>query len=296
MMSARGARSTASSACTAQPPVCAAWNEVPQPVDDHSLVREPLVGRHRRSQSGCASTPRLSHLPYVCLYHRRGARPSFLFDFDGLILDTETASRAGWQWLYQELGHELPPDKWALMVGTVDGWDIWGNLEELHGEPLDRASWNEKRYAHEVTLLDAEELRPGIADYLSFAEEHGLKRAIVSSASRRWVDMHLRRLGAPSAGTRSSPPTTSGARSRGRRFPSRHSRRSPCPQVRRGVQGLAERCGGGEGGGVYVVGSRTRSPPTLNTGASADPCSTRSPTSPPPISLRGRMTWVIAST
>ena len=119
---------------------------------------------------------------------------AFLFDFDGLILDTETASRAGWQWLYRELGHELPPDKWALMVGTVDGWDIWGHLEELHGEPLDRADWNEKRYAQELTLLDAEELRPGIADYLAFAENHGLKRAIVSSASRRWIDMHLERL------------------------------------------------------------------------------------------------------
>jgi HAD superfamily hydrolase (TIGR01509 family) len=119
---------------------------------------------------------------------------AFLFDFDGLILDTETASRAGWQWLYHELGHELPPDKWALMVGTVDGWDIWGHLEELVGKPLDREELNRRRYAHEVTLLDAEELRPGIADYLAFAEEHGLKRAIVSSASRRWVDMHLARL------------------------------------------------------------------------------------------------------
>ena len=119
---------------------------------------------------------------------------AFLFDFDGLILDTETASRAGWQWLYGELGHELPPDKWALMVGTVNGWDIWGHLEELHGEPLDRAGLNEQRYAHELTLLEAEELRPGIADYLSYAEEHELKRAIVSSASRRWVDMHLERL------------------------------------------------------------------------------------------------------
>jgi len=118
---------------------------------------------------------------------------AFLFDFDGLILDTETASRAGWQWLYRKLGHELPPEKWALMVGTVDGWDIWGHLEELAG-PLDREAWNEKRYAHEVTLLEAEELRPGIADYLSFAEEQGVKRAIVSSASRRWIDMHLERL------------------------------------------------------------------------------------------------------
>jgi HAD superfamily hydrolase (TIGR01509 family) len=119
---------------------------------------------------------------------------AFLFDFDGLILDTETASRAGWEWLYREHGHELPPEKWALMVGTVDGWDIWGNLEELVGRPLDRTALNERRYAHEVTLLEAETLRPGIADYLAFAEQHDLKRAIVSSASRAWIDMHLERL------------------------------------------------------------------------------------------------------
>jgi HAD superfamily hydrolase (TIGR01509 family) len=119
---------------------------------------------------------------------------AFLFDFDGLILDTETASRAGWQWLYQQHGHELPPEKWALMVGTVDGWDIWGHLEELVGAPLDRTLWNKRRYAHELTLLETEELRPGIAEYLAYSQAHGLKRAIVSSASRRWIDMHLARL------------------------------------------------------------------------------------------------------
>jgi HAD superfamily hydrolase (TIGR01509 family) len=119
---------------------------------------------------------------------------AFLFDFDGLILDTETASRAGWDWLYRQHGHEVPADKWGLMVGTVDGWDIWGHLEELVGEPLDRDLWNERRRTHELTLLEAEELRPGISDYLDYAERHGLKRAIVSSASRAWVDRHLERL------------------------------------------------------------------------------------------------------
>jgi HAD superfamily hydrolase (TIGR01509 family) len=119
---------------------------------------------------------------------------AFLFDFDGLIIDTETASRAGWAWLYERHGHELPPEKWALMVGTVDGWDPWGHLEELLGEPVDRASLNDERYAHELTLLEAEQLRPGIAEYLDYAERHGLKRAIVSSASRAWIDMHLARL------------------------------------------------------------------------------------------------------
>jgi HAD superfamily hydrolase (TIGR01509 family) len=119
---------------------------------------------------------------------------AFLFDFDGLILDTETASRAGWRWLYGQHGHELPDDLWITLVGTHGGWDVWGHLEELVGAPVDRETWNERRYEHELSLLEAEELRPGILDYLVFAREHGLKRAIVSSATRRWIDMHLDRL------------------------------------------------------------------------------------------------------
>src|SRR6478672_8889351 len=65
------------------------------------------------------STPRIA-TPLLCT---AVAIRAFLFDFDGLILDTETASRAGWRWLYREHGFELPPEKWQLMVGTVGGWD-----------------------------------------------------------------------------------------------------------------------------------------------------------------------------
>jgi HAD superfamily hydrolase (TIGR01509 family) len=119
---------------------------------------------------------------------------AFLFDFDGLILDTETAARAGWQWLYREHGHELPEDKWAMIVGTTGVWSPMDHLEELVGEPLERDALNERRYAHEITLIEAEELRPGIADYIEAATRLGLKRAIVSSSSRRWIDMHLDRL------------------------------------------------------------------------------------------------------
>jgi HAD superfamily hydrolase (TIGR01509 family) len=120
---------------------------------------------------------------------------AFLFDFDGLILDTELASRAGWELLYREHGHELPADLWATLVGTTHApWDPKAHLEGLVGEPLDWEALHERRYAHEIALIEAEELRPGIADYLAAARRHGLKRAIVSSSTRRWVDMHLERL------------------------------------------------------------------------------------------------------
>jgi HAD superfamily hydrolase (TIGR01509 family) len=119
---------------------------------------------------------------------------AFLFDFDGLILDTEVASRAGWELLYSEHGHELPPEKWRLVVGTRDAWDPMAHLEELVGRQLERETLNERRRAHELSLIEAEELRPGVAAYLDAADRLGLKLGIVSSASRQWIDMHLRRL------------------------------------------------------------------------------------------------------
>src|SRR6185437_5199093 len=137
------------------------------------------------------STPRIA-TSVLCTGMRVRA---FLFDFDGLILDTELASRAGWELLYRDHGHELPADLWATLVGTTHApWSPREHLEELVGEQLDWDALNERRYAHEIALIEAEELRPGIADYFAAAQQHELKRAIVSSSSRRWVDMHLDRL------------------------------------------------------------------------------------------------------
>jgi HAD superfamily hydrolase (TIGR01509 family) len=121
---------------------------------------------------------------------------AFLFDFDGLILDTELASRAGWELLYRDHGHELPAEMWATLVGTTHApWDPMRHLEELVGKPLERGALHERRRAHELALIEAEELRPGIAEYFAAARRHGLKRAVVSSSNDQWVEMHLERLG-----------------------------------------------------------------------------------------------------
>lgn len=118
---------------------------------------------------------------------------ALLFDFDGLILDTETPSYESWQEVYREHGHELPLDRWAAIIGTIGGFEPLDYLEELHG-PIDRAAVRTRRQEHELRLLEIEELRPGILEYLEEAERRGLKTAIVSSSSRKWVDRHLVRL------------------------------------------------------------------------------------------------------
>ena len=118
---------------------------------------------------------------------------ALLFDFDGLIVDTETPSYASWQEVYREHGQELPLDRWAAIIGTTGGFEPLDYLEELHG-PIDREAVRTRRREHELELLEIEELRPGILDYLEEARRRGLTTAIVSSSSREWVDRHLIRL------------------------------------------------------------------------------------------------------
>ena len=119
---------------------------------------------------------------------------ALLFDFDGLIVDTESTSLASWQWLYAQHGQELTLDRWSAAIGTLGGFDALAHLEALVGSPLERDALDARRLEHELMLVEAEQLRPGIAEYLADAEELGLRKAIVSSASRRWIDSHLRRL------------------------------------------------------------------------------------------------------
>jgi HAD superfamily hydrolase (TIGR01509 family) len=119
---------------------------------------------------------------------------ALLFDFDGLIVDTESPSLAAWRHVYEQHGHELTLDRWSAAVGTVGGFDPLAHLESLVGSPLERDSLQARRLEHELTLVEAEELRPGVAEYLAGSERLGLRKAIVSSASRPWIDRHLGRL------------------------------------------------------------------------------------------------------
>ncbi len=117
-----------------------------------------------------------------------------LFDFDGLIVDTETPSLASWQEAYRQHGHELPLEEWMTLVGTIGApFKPYEHLEELAG-PLDREAVLQRRRDYELSLTDVEDLRPGIVEYLEQAQTLGLKTAIVSSSTQDWINRHLARL------------------------------------------------------------------------------------------------------
>jgi len=119
-----------------------------------------------------------------------------LFDFDGLLVDTETPSRLAWEELYREHGHELPHDEWATLVGTIGApFDPFGHLEELTGRSLDREELAQRERARSHGLADLEQLRPGVEEYFVEAERLGLRTAVVSSSDEWWIERHLARLG-----------------------------------------------------------------------------------------------------
>ena len=80
---------------------------------------------------------------------------ALVFDFDGLILDTELASLRAWQEAFAEHGCELPLARWASGIGRGAGdkeWDPCDELERALGQALERAAFHERRRAARSTL------------------------------------------------------------------------------------------------------------------------------------------------
>ena len=125
----------------------------------------------------------------------RGIR-AVIFDFDGLIVDTEGPIFEVWQRIYRERGQELPHERWLTIIGTASGpFDPIVDLGERTGITLSADELNalERLYYREATT--AQKLLPGVEWYLRDAKRLNLKTAIASSSSREWVVEHLEKFG-----------------------------------------------------------------------------------------------------
>lgn len=120
---------------------------------------------------------------------------ALVFDFDGLILETETPAYESWAEIFREHGHELPLDRWHDYVGSDAGFDPAGHLAALVGEGFDRDATQKRRDARKNELVEALEVMVGVHDYIADARRLGLHLGVASSSSRGWVLGHLQRLG-----------------------------------------------------------------------------------------------------
>jgi beta-phosphoglucomutase-like phosphatase (HAD superfamily) len=121
---------------------------------------------------------------------------ALIFDFDGLILDTETPDYEVWQSIYREHGFELPREEWGKIIGTsLAYFDAAEHLALLTQGRLDSVSLRDRHRSESHAITFTQAPLPGVMDYLHDAKQLGLKLAIASSSSHAWVDTHAKRLG-----------------------------------------------------------------------------------------------------
>ncbi|HTG70886.1 MAG TPA: HAD family hydrolase [Candidatus Udaeobacter sp.] len=120
---------------------------------------------------------------------------AIIFDFDGTIIDTETAWYNAFHEAYKEHGVELTLEQYSGCIGTsLHTFNPYEYLMTDLKLPIDKQAFRESVHLQHSELMRREEVRSGILDYLNFAQASGLKIGLASSSDRAWIDRHLEQL------------------------------------------------------------------------------------------------------
>ncbi|WP_409305883.1 HAD family hydrolase [Peribacillus sp. SCS-155] len=119
---------------------------------------------------------------------------AIIFDFDGLILDTETPWYEAYRKTAESYGCELPLSEFVKCIGTGDN-SLWEFLKQQLGQ-----KFNQEEIERQATEIHKQKMltsqaREGVEDYLQEAREKGYSIALASSSTRAWVSHYLKQLG-----------------------------------------------------------------------------------------------------
>lgn len=120
---------------------------------------------------------------------------ALIFDFDGLIIDTESAIYEAWKELYASHGQALELSTWSQCVGTDFGdYNPKTDLEELTGRQFDWSKVDREVEARVRELLRGYDALPGVRELLDEAAAEGIKCSVASSSPLSWVEGWLAHL------------------------------------------------------------------------------------------------------
>lgn len=110
-----------------------------------------------------------------------------IFDFDGTILDSETAEYESHRRCCAEYGVELSEDEWCTGIGIVQPdthWFDWLCARAASPPSLERFHETTRAYFRAHVSMQP---MPGIAELIDVLASAGVPRAVGSTASSRWV-------------------------------------------------------------------------------------------------------------
>ena len=123
-------------------------------------------------------------------------RYAIIFDFDGLVLDTETPLLDTWQRMFQDAGGEFDVDRYLRTIGTF-GTDIYfpeDHLAVLRNHSVTSEEMLDQQKQQSLSVINESSPNPGVVKLISCAKSRGIQLAIGSSSPYDWVSGHLKRL------------------------------------------------------------------------------------------------------
>jgi HAD superfamily hydrolase (TIGR01509 family) len=121
-----------------------------------------------------------------------------VFDFDGLILDTEWAIYESALAAFAAHGHELSIEAWSTIIGTNTDVDEtwWDDVCQAAGVTgFDRALFDAVYAEQDRSIRDRLPANPGVPELIDELVAAGIPLGIASSSSRGWLEHHTTRLG-----------------------------------------------------------------------------------------------------
>ncbi|MBI2422910.1 MAG: HAD-IA family hydrolase [Candidatus Hydrogenedentes bacterium] len=120
-----------------------------------------------------------------------------IFDFDGLILDTETTLYEAWRQTYARYGCALSLEQWGANVGghSYEAFHPLEYLVENANAAFDAKAVDRARYEQYKEWVWKQEAAPGAGALMAALREAGLAVGVASSSPRHWVQGHMERLG-----------------------------------------------------------------------------------------------------
>lgn len=118
-----------------------------------------------------------------------------LFDFDGVLVNTEWAIYQAWLRTFRSHGHDLPLEVYTRCIGSdFATWSPKTHLEDLSGLAFDWHDLDARRQEEILRDLTGEGTMPGVIGLLEQLARTEIRRAVVSSSSHHWVDGWLEKL------------------------------------------------------------------------------------------------------